>query len=55
MLQKIKDITNSWYIGMATTGLLGIALLSYGYKLYAGLALGWALCKTWEFLTATKK
>jgi len=52
MLDKIKKVVNSWYIGMATTGLLGIALLAYGHKLYAGIALGWAACKAWEFLTS---
>jgi hypothetical protein len=52
MLDKIKSVVNSWYIGMATTGLLGIALLIYGHKFYAGLALGWAVCKTWEYLTS---
>jgi len=51
MLHKIKDIANSWYVGIAATGLLGAALLIYGHKLYAGIALGWAACKAWEFLT----
>ncbi len=51
MLEKVKNIVNSWYIGVGTTGLLGAALLIYGYKLYSGLALGWAACKAWEYLT----
>ena len=51
MLDKVKQIVNSWYIGIAATGLLGAALLVYGHKLYAGVALGWAACKTWEYLT----
>lgn len=51
MLEKVKTIVNSWYAGIAATGIAGAMLLSYGYKLYAGLALGWAACKAWEFLT----
>jgi hypothetical protein len=54
MLDKIKDVVNSWYIGIAATGLLGAMLLTYGYKLYAGLALGWAACKAWEYLSSKK-
>tara|TARA_R110000824_G_scaffold120384_2_gene275716 strand:+ start:1399 stop:1557 length:159 start_codon:yes stop_codon:yes gene_type:complete len=50
-MEKIKEIVNSWYIGIAATGLGGLLLLTYGYKLYAGLALGWAGCKAWEYLT----
>ena len=54
MLDKIKDVVNSWYIGIAATGLLGAMLLTYGYKLYAGLALGWAACKAWGYLSLKK-
>ncbi len=51
MLDKIKKVVNSWYIGMAATGILGVALLVYGYKFYAGIALGWAVCKAWDYLS----
>jgi hypothetical protein len=54
MLEKIKDVVNSWYIGLATTTIAGIMLLSYGYKLYAGIAIGWAACKAWEYLSSKK-
>jgi len=50
-MEKIKEIVNSWYIGIAATGVGGLLLLTYGYKLYAGLALGWAASKAWEYLT----
>jgi len=51
MLDKVKEVVNSWYIGIGATGILGGMLLAYGYKLYAGLALGWAACKAWEYLS----
>jgi len=51
-MDKLKSIVNSWYVGIAATGLLGAMAMAYGYKLYAGLAIGWAACKTWEYLTA---
>ena len=43
-MEKFTKLLNSWWINIASTGVLFIALLSYGYKLYAGVALGWALC-----------
>ncbi len=51
MLEKVKQVVNSWYIGIAATGIGGLLLLTYGYPLYAGLALGWAACKAWEYLS----
>jgi hypothetical protein len=54
MLEKVKEIVNSWYVGIVATGILGGMLLTYGYKLYAGIALGWAACKAWEYLTSKK-
>jgi len=45
-MEKVLEILKSWWINSAATGLLGVLLLSYGYKLYAGLALGWAACAT---------
>jgi|TARA_R110002074_G_scaffold321612_1_gene492084 hypothetical protein len=54
MLEKVKEIVNSWYVGIIATGVLGGMLLAYGYKLYAGIAIGWAACKAWEFLTSKK-
>jgi len=54
MLEKVKGIVNSWYVGIIATGVLGGMLLTYGYKLYAGIAIGWAACKAWEFLTSKK-
>ena len=42
-MKTIITILKSWWIDIAATGLLGVALLMYGYKLYAGIALGWAL------------
>tara|TARA_R110000772_G_scaffold82357_3_gene174703 strand:- start:429 stop:701 length:273 start_codon:yes stop_codon:yes gene_type:complete len=42
-MKTIITILKSWWIDIAATGLLGVALLIYGYKLYAGIALGWAL------------
>ena len=41
MLEKVKEIVNSWYVGIIATGVLGGMLLAYGYKLYAGIAIGW--------------
>lgn len=54
MLEKVKEIVNSWYVGIVATGILGGMLLTYGYKLYAGVAIGWAVCKAWEYLTSKK-
>jgi hypothetical protein len=51
MLDKVKTVVNSWYFGIAATGLAGALLLTYGYKMYAGIALGWAACKAWEYLS----
>jgi hypothetical protein len=51
MLDKVKTVVNSWYFGIAATGVLGMMAWAYGYKLYAGLAFGWAACKAWEYLT----
>ena len=51
MLEKVKGVVNSWYFGIGATGLGGILLLTYGYKLYAGIAIGWAASKAWEYLT----
>jgi len=51
MLDKVKSVVNSWYFGIGATGLAGGMLLVYGYKLYAGIAVGWAACKAWEYLT----
>jgi len=42
-MKTIITILKSWWIDIAATGLLGVALLVYGYKLYAGIALGWAI------------
>ena len=42
-MKTIITILKSWWIDIAATGLLGVVLLMYGYKLYAGIALGWAL------------
>tara|TARA_Y100000389_G_C17454916_1_gene517450 strand:- start:369 stop:656 length:288 start_codon:yes stop_codon:yes gene_type:complete len=42
-MKTIITILKSWWIDIAATGLLGVALLIYGYKLYAGIALGWAI------------
>jgi hypothetical protein len=50
MLEKVKSIVNSWWFEMAATGLLGAALLVYGHKFYAGMALGWAACKVLSYL-----
>jgi len=55
MLDKVKTVVNSWYFGIAATGILGMMAWAYGYKLYAGLAFGWAACKAWEYLTGKKK
>jgi len=52
MLDKVKSVVNSWYVGIAATGILGVMCFIYGYKLYGGLALGWAACKAWEYLTS---
>jgi hypothetical protein len=42
-MKTIIKILKSWWIDAATTGLLGVVLLIYGYKLYAGIALGWSI------------
>ena len=42
-MKAIIKILNSWWIDIAATGLLGVVLLMYGYKLYSGIALGWAI------------
>jgi len=42
-MKAIIKILNSWWIDIAATGLLGAVLLMYGYKLYSGIALGWAI------------
>ena len=45
-MKKVLQILNSWWINSAAAGLLGVGLLAYGYKLYAGVAIGWAACAT---------
>ncbi len=45
-MKKVLEILSSWWINSAAAGLLGVGLLIYGYKFYAGLALGWAACTT---------
>jgi len=42
-MKTIITILKSWWIDTAATGLLGVVLLMYGHKLYAGIALGWAI------------
>jgi uncharacterized membrane protein (UPF0182 family) len=42
-MKTIITILKSWWIDIAATGLLGVVLLLYGHKLYAGIAIGWAL------------
>ena len=42
-MKALIKILNSWWIDIAATGLLGVVLLMYGYKLYSGIALGWAI------------
>ena len=49
-MEKAKEILNSWWFQGATTGAAGVALLAYGYDLYGGIAIGWALCKTIGYL-----
>jgi len=50
MMDKIKDVVNSWWFNVAATGVLAAALLVYGMKLYAGIAAGWALSRFWTYL-----
>ena len=42
-MKTIIKILKSWWVDIAATGLLGVVLLIYGYKLYSGIALGWAI------------
>jgi hypothetical protein len=49
-MKKVKEIVNSWWFQSALTGAAGLALLSYGYPMYAGVAFGWALCKVFGYI-----
>ena len=54
-MKKVLEILNSWWINSASACLLGLGLLTYGYKLYAGLAIGWAACVTIKKLKEMSK
>lgn len=54
-MKKVTEILESWWINIAATGLLGLILLAYGFKLYAGIALGWAACKALDYLKPAKE
>lgn len=51
-MEKVKAIVNSWWFQAAATGCAGALLLAYGHILYGGIALGWAGCKTFDYLKA---
>lgn len=50
ILNKIKEVINSSWFGAAAAGAAGVFVLLYGYKLYAGLLLGWGACNAYKWL-----
>ena len=50
----IIDIINSGWFRAAAVGAAGALVLMYGYKLYAGLILGWACNDAWKWLKSMK-
>lgn len=50
ILKKIVNVINSAWFGAAAVGAAGAFVLMYGYKLYAGLLLGWGACSAYKWL-----
>ena len=55
MLKKVNEILNSAWFNSAAIGAAGVAVLFYGYKLYAGLLLGWGINSAIRYLKSIKK
>lgn len=51
---KIVKVINSAWFGAAAAGAAGAVVLMYGYKLYAGILLGWAANSAWKWLKSIK-
>ena len=54
-MEKISEVLNAWWFQAAASGALGVALIIYGYPLYAGIALGWGICKFVSYLKSSKQ
>ena len=54
LLKKIYSIVKSWIVANGIEGIsgfiIGLILLTFGYKFYSGIAFGVFACKNWDIV-----